>query len=291
MSYSFVHYEGWGTKYDNWVEESQIREMGDLKIDKLGSVLPDVDEEARHTRGGVKIERPEDNESNKRSIKLDGESEESVKKRIRRFLDMNLLDEPEEVPLKLQLPFALKKHLYDEWNMISHRPRRVISLPRPYTVSMIVQEFLEIKAEKLQGESLEEYSNFMKDFQSGFQKALPTVLLYRQEHKQLDRIEASYPGLSFCDMYGFEHLLRFFVRAPKLLRNVSLPKGDIALVENKFAEVIKHLHKNMEKYSSPGDYVLDHDNQGAAAGGGAEEDHEQSEVGEEEAVVKEEVVK
>ena len=40
---------------------------------------------------------------------------------------------------------TLKKHLTDEWELISKRPSRLLVLPRQHTVEKIINQFIEEK--------------------------------------------------------------------------------------------------------------------------------------------------
>lgn len=64
-----------------------------------------------------------------------------------------------------------------------------------------------------------------------FDKALPLILLYRQEREQYDRLRAS-AGKDFVpsEVYGAEHLLRLFVRLPHLLAQTAMSQQEVSQV-------------------------------------------------------------
>lgn len=54
---------------------------------------------------------------------------------------------------------------------------------------------------------MKELVSSLTDF---FNKALPTVLLYRQERAQYDAVVQMFPQVPASELYGGEHLLRLY---------------------------------------------------------------------------------
>lgn len=79
--------------------------------------------------------------------------EESLesKQRKKRLLQTDMFDEEENNTsvLKLQIPLTLKKHLVDEWKIVTKPPFRMLSLPRSFTVTDVISEFLLYKQGKV----------------------------------------------------------------------------------------------------------------------------------------------
>lgn len=68
-----------------------------------------------------------------------------------------------------------------------------------------------------------------------FDKALPLILLYRQEREQYERLRAATSkGKEFVpsDIYGAEHLLRLFVRLPHLLAQTAMGAQEVSQVRH-----------------------------------------------------------
>jgi hypothetical protein len=161
---SYVHYEQWARNHDTWVDENKLVEQGDRKVRKKGSMFPDLDtmiEAPTWTKKRGKKRRVDDSEVSAdivvapllpptRPVSSAYEPEEVTKKRRRGLLNRDIVeeDEPHSFP-KLDLPFILKKHLVDEWSLITMEPRRLLTLPRALTVTMIIDEFIKSKADKL----------------------------------------------------------------------------------------------------------------------------------------------
>merc|ERR1712196_379791 len=86
-----------------------------------------------------------------------------------------------------------------------------------------------------------------------FDKALPKLLLYRQERDQWDVAKDLHHQPS--QIYGAEHLVRLFVRLPKLVAQVSLTQSELNQTMSKFMELLNFVQKHSEIYISKTEYV------------------------------------
>eukprot|EP01042_Synura_sphagnicola_P002384 gene2384-2862_t len=136
----------------------------------------------------------------------------------RELLQQDLFDqvEDEELMKKMKLTMAMKRHLLDDWNLITKDcNNRLIRLPKPYhlSVSGILESFLAKKRKQLEdsGNERDDDSNFTihnyEDFFHGF------------------RIQFN------------RGLIRFLARMPKQLSGVVLQKESL----NSIFEVINQL--------------------------------------------------
>ena len=113
----------------------------------------------------------------------------------------------------------MKIHLVDEWDLIVQEPRKLLQLPRAPNVVSIIEDFLALKEKKADNEQFLRYKELLNGLRIYFDKALPKILLYRQEREQWSLAKKiDKPS----QVYGAEHLLRLFVRFPKLLSNITL---------------------------------------------------------------------
>ena len=107
---------------------------------------------------------------------------------------------------------------------------------------------------------LEEMLHGLREY---FDKALPLILLYRHEREQYaslfpaaspssaSRPTSTEPALGSSsgaaprpsDVYGAEHLLRLFVRLPRLLALAPLAPAEMTQVQAKLGELLKFLQK------------------------------------------------
>jgi mortality factor 4-like protein 1 len=214
---------------------------------------------------------------------IDLEKDKLNRKRRKELSLQELVDEDDEIAAaKLQMPFPLKKHLLDEWKLVCHESdtvKRLLKLPKApgLTVKSVIKEFVAFKKAKLdtdnnsakdQKSQITKYEELFVGVELYFNRALPTVLLYRQEREQYDMlvseavvqasaVETGGRLITPSEIYGAEHLLRFFVRLPKLLGNVFLSSTDINPILAKFAELLKFLGRaqGMQKNYDITEYV------------------------------------
>jgi len=272
----FIHYQGWARKYDTWVQADQICKADDEDA-KIKLQLYSVSKnpglaKARKERVNKKsnsldsllADDDEGEQQPKRKSNAELEEEARELKRNRLMLSTSDLLQEDEADMataqRLEIPMTLKKHLLDEWSLISQQdPRRLVKLPRKVTAERALQDFVESLEEKMDDDQLEAHRDFYEGLQLYFEKALPTILLYRHERDQYDEIVKNFKDLVPSQIYGTEHLLRLFVRLPKLMSSVFLPPSDVNKVYTKMTQFLKFISKNMSKYISIEDYILEED--------------------------------
>ena len=172
------------------------------------------------------------------------------------------------------LPFALKKALVEQWEIIS-QCGMMPCLPAPITVRRALDKYLESKnvplnasdtaaetAEKNDGEEMaktardtgkdEETENReqeWRDMADGiamlFDEALASRLLYREEMAQLRTLDSipDFSAMPFSELYGCEHLLRLFVRLPDMIAG-DLDESEARPIIAKVNDFVRFLHKN-----------------------------------------------
>lgn len=186
------------------------------KIDKDAvTEIQDVETQSSKTRASTatatvpKEEEEDDKLSGKRKI-VETVEQENLRKNRRRLLLMDMVDEDDETFVaKLPIPFPLKKHMIEEHTLLTtpDAPVRLLELPKPKgeTVESIIKEFMDEKkgeADKVQvstetshvcitfncvwfGLQTHAYQGLMDGLMMHFDKALPNILLYRQERAQV----------------------------------------------------------------------------------------------------------
>jgi len=87
------------------------------------------------------------------------------------------------------------------------------------------------------------------------------ILLYRYERDQYDEIVSSsqqsgLPAPLPSSIYGAEHLLRLFVRAPRLMSGTSFQPGEMQSVTSKLSDFLKYMAKQQLRYFNTTEYVL-----------------------------------
>lgn len=153
---------------------------------------------------------------------------------------------------------VLRTHTYTNTNTI-REPHQLVPLPRTPSVASVLASFMEQRKEKGSTSALQlkRFQELMEGIRMYFDKALPLILLYRQEREQYDRLlkahtqtqqgekETSTISTPFrpSDVYGAEHLLRLFVRLPHLLAQTAMSATEVTQVQGKLGEFLKYLQK------------------------------------------------
>lgn len=275
----FIHYQGWARKYDTWVTEAALARKNDVSAliatiagntnrkaiaDNVESESVPATMESTDAVGHIKTEPGMElsvmnaSAPKRKSYERD-ETMRQIKKNRTVLSQSDLIEEDDEEQAalsRMQIPMALKKHLVDEWNLITQdTPKRLVQLPRHVTADKIFRDFLDLKRSKVSGDNYSKYKELFEGLQIYFDKALPALLLYRQEREQYNKILEAIPNLSPSAVYGGEHLLRLFVRLPKLLATVVLEPGEITQVQARLVEFVKFVHKHSDNYIDIGDYI------------------------------------
>lgn len=263
----FVHYQGWQPSMDCWLPESKLRKYQPQqdgkkrKVSKLG--IPIKDLEKLQPSASTEGESIETEELQLSAVKKSTIAEENAekKRKAKTMMESELLDEDEDddygakntIASKLIIPTALKTHLVDEWALIVQEPRKLLKIPKIPNVVAIIEDFLAVKAKKVDLDAYVRYKELFTGLRIYFDKALSKLLLYRQEREQWEIAKELHPHPS--QIYGAEHLVRLFVRMPKLLEVVSLTQSEMNQAMSKFMELLNYIQKNSDALISKEDYV------------------------------------
>jgi len=223
----FVHYDGWNTKWDEYVTEDRLE-----KATEASKALAQQKQEALR----------EQEKKKKRSRKGESAtpSKSSKKQKTKAIPDEELEAVDNSVPqaeVKLKLPGSLKKQLIVDWECVI-RQKQIVSLPRSPTVSQLLRDFETSKVRK--GSIQTETKEVCEGLEQYFNRALGTVLLYRFERPQYNNYFSSSKEQP-ANVYGAEHLLRLFVKLPSLLAHTSLDKSEVTTLQQRLAELLKWL--------------------------------------------------
>ena len=163
--------------------------------------------------------------------------------------------EPEPVTaVNIVFPALLKRQLVEDNDQVKEA-NKLVPLPRSPTVAQILEQFV---ASKSSGNAAgggastaTEKSSALNQLADGlrvfFDKTCNSKLLYANEREQNARHVPA--GTQPSDVYGAEHLLRFFVRLPELLPKES--SGDPRIPEvmtTKLHEILRFLSKNNAEF-------------------------------------------
>jgi hypothetical protein len=171
----FIHFQGWKARYDCWTDEQSLAhekdEAGKERLKK--SIVsappppPIIKEKRKRTSLSTKDSTIDEVDTTdcvassvilssssvtKKVSSLSVEDQLAAKKRRRALAEQDLIDEYSgidgEYVVRVPMPLNVKKHLVDEWSLVTGTGKRLISLPRAFTVTSIFEEFLDEKEKK-----------------------------------------------------------------------------------------------------------------------------------------------
>ncbi|CAM6125996.1 unnamed protein product [Calypogeia fissa] len=245
----FVHYLGWSKNWDEWVGTDRLMALTDKNLEMQKQLFKNqnVDKQSKGRLPQGRQKAPTDTKGEKEVAKINPASVNAVPKGKKRKADSTVseekdTDEPDHV-MKIPMPAVLKKQLVDDWELI--QSGKSIKLPRSPNVEDILKKYREFKTkrESLDGDSLGEVLNGLQCY---FNKALPAMLLYKQERAQYAGAvpDGSKPSL----IYGAEHLLRLFVKLPELLVYTNMEEETLTQLQQKLMDFLKFLQKHQSSF-------------------------------------------
>ncbi|KAL3640298.1 Protein mrg1 [Castilleja foliolosa] len=229
----FVHYLGW----DEWVGMDRLMKNTEENILKQQA----LDKKAgvdKNTKSGRSAQTKPKSSAD---AKVDKEEAKNTAKGKKRKADSGIEDNRESKKLiKIQIPPNLKKQLIDDCKQINQR-NKLVKLPRSPSVDDILTKYLEIRSKK-DGKMTDASGEILNGIRCYFDKALPSILLYKKERQQYR--EAIQDNISPSSIYGAEHLLRLFVKLPELLVYVKIDEETLLRLQQKVLGFLKYLQNN-----------------------------------------------
>ncbi|KAK1276512.1 hypothetical protein QJS04_geneDACA001689 [Acorus gramineus] len=146
--------------------------------------------------------------------------------------------------MNIEIPLTLKKQLVDDWEFVTELGK-LVKLPRTPNVDNILKKYLEYRTKK-DNKIAESIGEILKGLRCYFDKALPVMLLYKEERKQYREMVVD--NVSPSTVYGAEHLLRLFVKLPELLAYVNMEEEASAKLQKKLFDFLKYLEKNQSSF-------------------------------------------
>lgn len=136
----FVHYTGWNSKWDEWVAVNRVLEVtpANRQLQKEAKIAA----KSKKSTGGQKKKRIRTGGIDPKELK------KSPFKKLKRYVDNDTEELADEngsgigaAPGKqvtIQMPFALKKQLVEDWKQITQEPYKLVPLPRKPSVSQVL---------------------------------------------------------------------------------------------------------------------------------------------------------
>ncbi|CAG8457073.1 3690_t:CDS:2 [Funneliformis mosseae] len=191
-----IHYAGWKSSWDEWVDESRVLKYDETNIEKHKQIIKSLEKKSPAIKRTVND--PCSENGRKRRKEQPNEREVIVKK-----------SKPKEI---FSVPEPLKAILYRDWKNI-HIDGTLVPLPRKPTVKDIIEDY---RSNRTDYNRIEENSDdgIGQEIISGlhfyFNKCLGVRLLYKGERKQYRVTRLKFEYLDNSQIFGAEHLLRLF---------------------------------------------------------------------------------
>lgn len=266
----FVHYAGWPKSQDEWIRSERALECTPENIEKMkqqqavANAKFREDDKRKDKKRKMGHHQPSDKPAKKHkpepkvNIKLESKGErdgtpakttsKSTSKTSSKERSKAIKEVTPEIPLDIQqdtipysiqihVPERLKRVLVGDWELVTHA-RKLVALPRPISVAMILEEFKkwvydlqpEIKGHSGKQENLDDFCSGLKQY---FGHALGMMLLYRYERNQYFRLRHGKHDFDASEVYGAEHLLRLYVTMPALLAQTSIDQASMSYIKSK----------------------------------------------------------
>lgn len=241
----YVHYLGWSKNWDEWVGADRLMQYIEENVRKQQELLKNQSGD-KSFKGRIGQSKPKSSTD----VKVEKEDVKNyVARGKKRKGDYGVEEKDGESPekvVKIQLPTTLKKQLVDDCEFVTQLGK-LVKLPRNPTVDDILKKYLEHKTKKegAVGDSVVEILNGLRSY---FDKALPAMLLYKQERQQYSEAVPERNNVAPSTVYGAEHFLRLFVKLPDLLVYVNMEEESLAQLQEKLLDFLKFLQKNQSNF-------------------------------------------
>ena len=181
---------------------------------------------------------------------------------LRPVTQSDLIQDSEEhtYHIKFTIPNDLKRHMVDEWMIITQeKPGRLLKLPKAAdkNVKTLLRHYLDDRKQKFDDAQMRNAKELVSALIPFFDKALPSILLYRQERAQYDALMEKFPSGRPSEIYGGEHFVRLYVRLPRFMSSLFGPQ--IQTVHANLVDLLKFIFKNSSQYISIHNYASDED--------------------------------
>ncbi|KAL9449394.1 hypothetical protein AB3S75_011342 [Citrus x aurantiifolia] len=227
-----VHYLGWNKSWDEWVGVHRLMKDTEANRHRQPVFTKKRDEDKNLKSGHALQMKPRSsNVGRGRKRKNDSLNKETNGLQMENFVN-------------IQIPPPLKKQLVDDCEFITHLGK-LVKLPRTPNVDDILEKYCDYMSKK-DGLVADSTGEIVKGLRCYFDKALPTMLLYKSEREQYEDSMAA--DVSPSSVYGAEHLLRLFVKLPELLVHAKIEEETLTLLQHKLVDLLKFLQKHQSTF-------------------------------------------
>ncbi|XP_075495684.1 protein MRG1-like isoform X1 [Primulina tabacum] len=227
-----VHYQGWNKKWDEWLGIDRLLKLTDENVQRQKELKRKLALEKNVKLGGPSRDDP------KRSTGVRG------KKRKHESIDEDERVVPLEKVANIQIPLPLKKQLLDDNECVTQLDQ-LVKLPRSPSVHELLEKYHDFKMKDCK--TVDTVAEIVKGgLCHYFDKALPTVLLYKNERQQYKEVIVD--NISPSSVYGAEHLLRLFVKLPEMLTDLHMQMETLTKLCQISQDLLRFLQMNQTSF-------------------------------------------
>ncbi|KAI3406104.2 APE3 [Candida oxycetoniae] len=241
-----LHYQGWNSKWDEWVGFDRILEINEEnKFKKLE--LEQLTKKKKSKRESNSSDNGKGGGSGNKRSKISSTSAGNGSK----------LQQKKISTINLKFPVELKYVLVNDWQYIT-KDKKLVKLPTEYSVNSILQEYKSWRSSKLQKHQVSILVEIITGLELYFNKAVTLVLLYKNErlqHLGLIKNNTITRDMGNSKVYGYEHLLRLLISFPNLISQTTMDSLSISVLVSELEELLNYLKENMTVYQNDYEYT------------------------------------
>lgn len=255
----FVHYKGWKSTWDEWVDKSRILQWNEENIrmqkELKQQALAALSRKKAGSGGRAGSPSPSEGSATagtkrKESDAPPSASTRSVKRRggaSHQDADLEKEDDFMRRPeIAIKVPDSLKARLVDDWEYVT-KDHTLVSLPRSPNVVDILKQYRAVAAPKRKTSAEADiFDEVLSGLKLYFDRSLGNVLLYRFERQQYLEARKAHPDKAMSEIYGAEHLLRLFVALPGLIAQTNMDEQGVGYLKRHLEDMLKYLANHQE---------------------------------------------
>lgn len=236
----FLHYQGWNSKWDEWVGIERVMEHSEENKQKK-ALLDQLSRRPKRTAAVAAlaaVSATTDAKPNNKAESLLPLKGRAAPKRKRQSMVVLRYDD------------NIKHVLVDDWQFVT-RDHQLAEVPAKVPVSQILEDY-----QREKGDDSPAVAEVMLGLKLYFDNLLHLMLLYKYENQQYFELlqKGVISSLSLLsDNYGLEHLLRLIVTMPVLLAESSMDAISLSVIVAELEALVAWLLENLDAYR--GTYV------------------------------------
>ncbi|KAG5419385.1 EAF3 [Candida metapsilosis] len=237
----YLHYQGWNSKWDEWVGIDRILEINDenkFKKQELEQLT-----RRKRVKRESSVGASESASKNKKS-KSNGSSSNSTSSQSKAT--------KKAIAVDLVFPPELKYLLVNDWQYIT-KDKKLVDLPTEHSVADILQDYKIWRSKSLRAHQVPILNEVLEGLEVYFDKSLSLLLLYKYENLQylnLLKNNTITQEHSQVHVYGLEHLLRLLVSLPGLISQTTMDALSINVLVSEVEELLNYLKDRMSDYQN-----------------------------------------